>query len=62
MYVCVLTLNGGVDISGLPSFASNRHRNTNIFDARNTSYLKEDPAKLLKSYLMDDGNIYFIII
>ena len=36
MYVCVLTIKGGVDVSGLPSFASIRYRNTIIFDTRKT--------------------------
>ena len=62
MYVCVLTINGGVDVSGLPSFGSNRHRNTISFDSRKTLYLKEPPAKLLKTCLTDDGNIYFVVI
>ena len=48
IYVCVclcvcvggvLTINSGVDISGLPSFASIRHRNIIIFDTRKTLYL-----------------------
>ena len=34
MYVCVLIINGGLDVSGLPSFGSNRHRNTIILDTR----------------------------
>ena len=60
--MCVLTINGGADASGLPSFASIRHRNTIIFYTRNTLYLKEPPAKLLKTYLKDNGNIYFVVI
>ena len=56
--VCVLSINGGVDILGLPNFASIRHRNTIIFDTRKTLYLKEPPAKLLKIYLKDNGNMF----
>ena len=37
--VCVLTINSGMDISGLPSFASIRHRSIIIFDTRKTLYL-----------------------
>ena len=36
VHVFVLTTNGGSDVSGLPSFGSNRHRNTIIFDTRKT--------------------------
>ena len=43
--MCVLTINGGTDISGLSSFGSNRHRNTIIFE-------KERPYTL-KSPLLD---------
>ena len=60
--VCVLTIKGGVDISGLPSFVSIRHCNTIIFDTRKILYLKEPPAKLLKTYLKGNGNICFIVI
>ena len=56
--VCVLTIKGGVDIPSLPSFASIRHRNTIIFDRRDTLYLKEPPAKLLKTYLKDNDNMF----
>ena len=56
--VCVLSINGGVDILVLPNFASIRHRNTIIFDTRKTLYLKEPPAKLLKIYLKDNGNMF----
>ena len=37
--VSVLTINSGMDISGLPSFASIRHRSIIIFDTRKTLYL-----------------------
>ena len=60
--VCVLTINGEVDVSGLPSFASIRDRSTIIFDSRKTLYLKEPTAKLLKTYLKDNGNICFVVI
>ena len=60
--VCVLAINDGADVSGLPSFASIRHRNTIIFNTRKTLYLKEPPAKLLKTYLKDNGSIYFVVI
>ena len=60
--VCVLTINGGVDDSGLLSFASVRHRNTTISDTRKTLYLKEPPANSLKTYLKDNGTIYFLVI
>ena len=33
-----------------------------FFYTRNTLYLKEPPAKLLKTYLKDNGNIYFAVI
>ena len=45
--VCVLfmlVINGRVDLSGLSSFASIRHRNTTIFDTRKTLCLKEAPC------------------
>ena len=38
--VCVVIINGESDLSGLPSFASIRHRNVIIFDSRKTLYLK----------------------
>ena len=60
--VCVLTIDGGVDISGLSSFASIRHRNTIIFDTRKSLYRKEPPAKVLKTYLKGNGNICFVVI
>ena len=56
--VCVLTINCGVDISGLPSFASNAI----MFDTRKTLFLKEPTPKLLKTYLKDNGNICFIVV
>ena len=62
MYVCVLTIKGGVDVSGLLSFASIRYRNTIIFDTRKTWYLKERPVKLLKTYLKDNGNMCFVVV
>ena len=66
IYICmcvfVLTTNGMADVSGLPSSASIRHRNTIIFDTRKTIYLKESPTKLLQTYLKDNGNIYFVVI
>ena len=64
-FVYVLTINGGavgVVVLGLLSFASIRHSNTIIFNARKTLYLKEPPAKLLKTYLKDNVNIYFVVI
>ena len=33
-----------------------------FFDTRKTLYLKETPAKLLKTCLKDNGNIYFAVI
>ena len=60
--VCVLTINGGADIPDYPTFASIRHRSTIIFDTRKTLYLKEPLAKLLKTYLKDNVNIYFVVI
>ena len=44
------------------SFASIRHRNTIIFDSRKTLHRKEPTAKLLKTYLKDNGNIYIAAI
>ena len=35
---------------------------TQSFDTRKTLYLKETLSKLLKSYLKDNGNIYFVVI
>ena len=61
MCVCVLTINGMADVSRLSSFASIWHRKKIIFDTRKTLYL-EPPAKLLKTYLKDNGNIYFVVI
>ena len=60
--VCVLTIKSWVDISGLPSLASIRHRNTIIFDTRKTLYLKEPPAKLLRTNLKGNSNICFVVI
>ena len=60
--VCVLAINGEADVSGLPSLASIRHRNTIIFDSRKTLHRKEPTAKLLKTYLKDSGNIYIAAI
>ena len=48
-HVCVLTINGVADVSGLPSFSSIPHRNIIIFDTRKTLHLKELSAKLLKN-------------
>ena len=62
MHICVLAINGGADVAGLPSFTSIQHRNTIISDTRKTLYLKEPPAKLLKTYLKGNGNIYFAVI
>ena len=33
-----------------------------FFDTRKTLYLKEPPAKLLKTYLKENGNVDFIVI
>ena len=33
-----------------------------FFDTRKTLYLKQTPAKLLKPYLKDNGNIYLVYI
>ena len=60
--VCVLTINAGVNVSGLRSFASIRHRNAITFDTRKTLHLTKPPAKLLKTYLKDNGNICFVVI
>ena len=60
--VCVLTIKGGVDVSGFPSLVNTRHRITAIFDTRKTLYLKIPSAKLLKTYLKENGNIYFVVI
>ena len=62
IYIHIVSINVGVNISGLPSFASIQHRNTVIFDMRRTLYLIEPPAKLLKTYLKDNGNICFVVI
>ena len=59
--MCVLTINGAVNLSGLPSFESIRHRNTIILGTRKTLHLKEIPVKFLKTYLRDNGNIYFTV-
>ena len=50
------------DVSGLPSFASIRHCDTIVFDSKKTLYFKEPPAKLLKTYLKDNGNVCFVVI
>ena len=60
--VCVLTIKGGVDVSGFPSLVNTRHRITVIFDTRKTLYLKIPSAKLLKTYLKENDNIYFVVI
>ena len=60
--VCVLTIKSWVDISGLSSLVSIRHRNTIIFDTRKTLYLKEPPAKLLRTNLKDNSNMCFVVI
>ena len=44
------------------SFASIRHRNAITFDTRKTLHLTKPPAKLLKTYLKDNGNICFVVI
>ena len=51
-------------VSSFPSyasFASIWHLNAIIFDMRKTLYLKEAPAKLLKTYLKGNGDIYFVV-
>ena len=35
---------------------------TQSFDTRKALHLKETLSKLLKSYLKDNGNIYFVVI
>ena len=62
IYIHLVSINVGVNISGLPSFASIQHRNAIIFDMRRTLCLIEPPAKLLKTYLKDSGNICFVVI
>ena len=62
IHVCVLTINSGMDVSGLSSFPSIGHGNTIIFDTRKTLYLKETPTKFLKTYLKDNGNICFVVV
>ena len=51
----------GTDVSSVPCYASVRHHNTIFFDTRRTFYLKEPPAKPLKTYLKDNGTIYFAV-
>ena len=46
----------------IPSLVNTRHRITAIFDTRKTLYLKIPSAKLLKTYLKENGNIYFVVI
>ena len=60
--VCVLTINAGVNVSGLRGFASIQHRNTITFDTRKTLRLRKPPAKLLKTCLKGNGNICFVVI
>ena len=59
--MCVLTFKGGSGCfrcSVMQVFATV----TQYFDTKKTLYLKEHPAKLLKTYLKDNGNIYFVVI
>ena len=61
-YMCVLTINSEMDVSGLSSFPIIGHGNTIIFDTRKTLCLKEAPTKFLKTYLKDIGNICFVAV
>ena len=60
--MCVLTINTWANVSGPPSFASIRDRDTIIYHTIKTLYLNKPPAKLLKTYLKDNSNTYFIVI
>ena len=62
--VCVCVVVNKIaeaDVSGLLSFASIRDRDTIIYRTIKTLYLNKPPAKLLKKYLKDNSNIYFIV-
>ena len=65
IYICVCVCVNNKRLGGYfrPSLlASIRHRNTIIFGKRKSLYLKEPPAKLLKTNLKINGNICFVVI
>ena len=64
VYVCVsvFAINGWTDVQVFLVMQVFDTVTQSFFDTRKTLYLKELPAELLKTYLKDNGNIFFVVI
>ena len=64
VYVCVsvFAINGWADVQVFLVMQIFDTVTQSFFDTRKTLYLKELPAELLKTYLKDNGNIFFVVI
>ena len=64
VYVCVsvFAVNGWADVQVFLVMQVFDTVTQSFFDTRKTLYLKELPAELLKTYLKDNGNIFFVVI
>ena len=64
VYVCVsvIAVNGWADVQVFLVMQVFDTVTQSFFDTRKTLYLKKLPAELLKTYLKDNGNIFFVVI
>ena len=64
VYVCVsvFAINGWADVQVFLVMQIFDTVTQSFFDTRKTLYPKELPAELLKTYLKDNGNIFFVVI
>ena len=62
IYVSVFAINGWADVQVFPVMQVFDTVTQSLFDKRKTLYPKELPAELLKTYLKNNGNIFFVVI
>ena len=64
VYVCVsvIAVNGWADVQVFLVMQVFDTVTQSFFDTRKTLYPKELPAELLKTYLKNNGNIFFVVI
>ena len=62
IYVSVFAINGWADVQVFPVMQVFDTVTQSFFDTRKTLYPKELPAELLKTYLKNNGNIFFVVI
>ena len=62
MFVSMFAINGWADVQVFLVMQVFDTVTQSFFDTRKTLYLKELPAELLKTYLKENGNIFFVVI